>query len=289
MKNSIEIEHLSKSYPNFHLNDVSFVVPEGSIVGLIGENGAGKTTTIKLLLGIIQKESGTVRIFGKNIDQLEVNDFIKEQIGVVMPDSFLSDYMTPQDLENAMCNFFHDWDRAYYQAYVTKMNIPLKKRIRDLSTGMKVKLKIGAALAHHPKLLILDEPTSGLDPIARNEILDTFREFVEDGKHSILLSSHITSDLEHIADYVTFIHKGQIVLNQELDHLLDTYGIVHCSESEFSKIDSKDCLRYQKNKYDYQLLVANRDRFKKKYNVKVVEKPTIENIMLLYIKGEEKK
>jgi len=283
MENVLEIKNLCKKYNGFELKNINIELPKGMIMGLIGENGAGKTTTIKAILNIINKDSGHVKIFGMNAEQKEA----KKDIGVVLDDSFLSEYLSPKDINKIMKNFYTTWNEELYFKYIENFKLPINKISKDYSSGMKMKLKIATALAHNPKLLILDEPTSGLDPVARNEILDIFQDFIQDEEHSILVSSHITSDLEHIADYITFINKGEIVFTKPKDELLEEYGIVKCNEKEFKTLDKNDYIKYKKSKYEYDVLIENKYEFKKKYNVQVIDKPTIEDIMLIYIKGEK--
>ena len=283
MENILEIKNLSKKYDSFELKNINIELPKGTIMGFIGENGAGKTTTIKSILNIINKDSGQIKIFG--LDNKETK--IKEDIGVVLDDSFLSEYLNPLDINKIMKNIYKNWDEKLYFKYLEDFKLSKEKISKEYSNGMKMKLKIAVALSHHPKLLILDEPTSGLDPIARNEILDIFQEFIQDENKGIFVSSHITSDLEHIADYITFINNGEIVLTKTRDELLEIYGIVKCSEEEFKKLDKKDFIKYRKSKYEYEILIENKLEFKKKYDIQVIDKPTIEDIMVIYIKGEK--
>ena len=186
-----------------------------------------------------------------------------------------------------MKQIYQNWDEKLYFGYIENFKLPKNKMVKDFSSGMKMKLKIAVALSHHPKFLVLDEPTSGLDPVARNEILDIFQDFIQDEEHSILVSSHITSDLEHIADYITFISQGEIVLTKTRDELLENYGIVKCSEETFQKIEAKDFVKYKKNRYEYDVLVENKIEFQQKYRDVIVDKPSIEEIMLIFIKGEK--
>ena len=285
MENILEIKNLSKKYKGFELKNVNIKLPKGMIMGFIGENGAGKTTTIKSILNIINRDSGEIKIFG--LDNKENERKIKEDIGVVLDDSFLSEYLNPSDINKIMKNIYKDWDEKLYFKYIEDFKLPKEKISKEYSSGMKMKLKIAVALAHHPKLLILDEPTSGLDPVARNEILDIFQEFIQDENKGIFVSSHITSDLEHIADYITFINNGEIIFTKTRDELLENYGIVKCSEEQFKKIDKKDYIKYKKNRYEYDVLIEDKYEFKKKYDISVIDKPTIEDIMLIYIKGEK--
>ena len=263
MENALEIKNLSKKYEGFELKNINLKLPKGTIMGLIGENGAGKTTTIKAILNVINKDDGQIKIFDKDNQQEEKE--IKEDIGIVLDDSFLSEYLNPTDICKIMKNFYKNWDEKLYFDYIEKFKLPKNKILKEFSSGMKMKLKIATAISHKPKLLILDEPTSGLDPIARNEILDIFQEFIQDEENSILVSSHITTDLEHIADYITFINEGEIVFTKTRDDLLENYGIVKCTEEEFEKIKKEDFVKYKKNRYEYDVLVENKIEFKKKY------------------------
>ena len=285
MENILEIKNLSKKYKGFELKNVNIKLPKGMIMGFIGENGAGKTTTIKSILNIINRDSGEIKIFG--LDNKENERKIKEDIGVVLDDSFLSEYLNPADINKIMKNIYKNWDEKLYFKYIEDFKLPKEKISKEYSSGMKMKLKIAVALAHHPRLLILDEPTSGLDPVARNEILDIFQEFIQDEEHGIFVSSHITSDLEHIADYITFINNGEIIFTKTRDELLENYGIVKCSEEQFKKIDKKDYIKYKKNRYEYDVLIEDKYEFKKKYDISVIDKPSLEDIMLIYIKGEK--
>ena len=286
MKNTIDVKNVSKTYPGFQLDNISFTIPEGMIVGLIGENGAGKTTTLKAILNMIEVD-GDIKVFGKDIKKNE--KAIKEELGVVLDDSFLSEYLTAKQMNKVMKQFYKTWDEDKYFEYLKEFQLPEGKLVKEFSSGMKMKLKIATALSHHPNALILDEPTSGLDPIIRNEILDIFRKYIlEHENRSVLLSSHITTDLEQIADYIIFIHKGKIIFNLPTTDLLENYGIVKCNEQEFQSLEKKDYISYRKDKYSYQVLVSDKDSVKKKYKFAVIDKPSIEDIMLLYVKGESK-
>ncbi len=285
MENILEVKNLCKKYKGFELRNINIEVPKGMIMGLIGENGAGKSTTIKSILNVINRDSGEINIFG--LDNVKNEKQIKEDIGVVLDDSFLSDYLNPTDINKIMKNMYKTWDEKLYFEYIEKFNLPRNKISKEFSSGMKMKLKIAVALSHHPKLLILDEPTSGLDPVARNEILDIFQDFIQDEEHGIFVSSHITSDLEHIADYITFINEGEIVLTKTRDELLENFGIVKCSEEDFKKFDKKDYVKFKRNRYEYDILVEDKVEFARKYDAQIIDKPTIEDIMLIYIKGEK--
>lgn len=285
MENILEVKNLNKSFGDFKLKNININLPKGMIVGLIGENVAGKTTTIKSILNLIKIDSGIINIFGMDIKLNEKK--IKEEIGVVLDNNFFSEFLNPKDINKIMKNIYKNWDEKMYFKYLKDFKLPENKISKEFSSGMKMKLKIAVALSHHPKLLILDEPTSGLDPVARNDILDIFQDFIENGENSIFVSSHITSDLEHIADYIIFINNGEIVFSKTRDELLEKYGIIKCSKTDFEKIDKNDYLKYKMNKYEYDVLVENKDKFKTKYEFKVIDKPTLEDIMLIYIKGEK--
>ena len=284
MENILEAKNLCKKYNQFELKNVNLTLPKGMIMGLIGENGAGKTTTIKSILNLTNS-TGEINIFGLNVKKYDKK--IKQDIGVVLNENFFSEYLNPKDINKIMKNIYKNWDEKLYFKYLEDFKLPQNKISKEFSSGMKMKLKIAVALAHHPKLLILDEPTSGLDPVARSEILDIFQDFIQNGENSIFVSSHITSDLEHIADYITFINDGEIVLSKTRDELLEEYGIVKCSKAEFEKINKKDYVKYKVNRYEYDVLVENKSEFKRKYDFNVIDKPTLEDIMLIYIKGEK--
>ena len=285
MEATIKVKNLNKKYEGFELKNISFEIPEGSIVGLIGENGAGKTTTIKSILNIINSE-GEIQVLGKDIKQNEKE--IKSKLGVVLDDSFLSEYLTPKKINSIMKDFYNTWDKKLFEKYIKLFKLPENKMIKEFSSGMKMKLKIATAISHKPQILILDEPTSGLDPVVRNEILDIFRQFIaEDEKRSILVSTHITTDLEHISDYIMFIKNGEITLNLPTSEILENYGIVKCDEKDFSKISKEDYEYYRKEKYQYEVLVKNKKMIKSKYGISTIDKASIEDIMLFYIKGEK--
>ena len=286
MNKVVEIKNLVKRYDdNFQLGELSLDIPAGEIIGLIGENGAGKTTLIKSILDILIINKGEIKIFGKNLKNKEIN--IKEDIVVVLDNSFFPEVLNAKDINSIMQSIYKTWDNKLYYDYLEKFNIPITSSIKKLSKGMKKKLEIATALAHKPKLLILDEPTSGLDPVVRNEVLDIFLKFIEDEEHTILFSTHITSDLEHIADEIVFIDNGKVLLNKSKDDILDNYGILKCSEEEFNKIDKNDCITYKKNKYNYEILVSDKEKVGKKYKNMVVDKITLEELMVIMIKGEK--
>ncbi len=285
MKNALEISGLTKTYPDFVLDHVSFTVPSGSIVGLIGENGAGKSTTINAALGLVQKEDGVISI----LDREELDRDIKEQIGVVFDGSNYPEILSPRKLNRVMKNIYSSWDEKIYFDLLKQFSLPQDKQIKQFSKGMKMKLAISAALSHHSKLLILDEATSGLDPVVRDDILDMLLDFVQDEEHSILVSSHITSDLEKIADYIVFIHEGKVVFEMPKDELTEQYGIIKCGAAQFEALDKSELIAYRKMDYEWQALVSDRERMQKKYPKAMIVPATIDEIMLLYVKGEGKR
>lgn len=284
MNNILEVKDLKKEYPSFSLKNISFSLPKGMIMGLIGENGAGKTTTIKAITNIIVDYEGDIKVFG--LDLKKDTNKIMEEIGVVLDDIFYPEILTPKDINNSMKGIYKNWDEKMFFDYLDKFSLESNKTIKTFSKGMRKKLEIITAIAHHPKLLILDEPTNGLDPVARCEVIEIFQNFIENGDNSILLSSHNTVDLEHIADYITFINDGEIVLSRTSNELLEQFGIVKCNEKEFKSIAKNDYLKYKKNKYDYELLIENKKEFRKKYDIAVIDNLTIDDLMVIMIKGE---
>lgn len=281
-ENSILVQNLCKSFKDFALDDISFRVPQGRIVGFIGENGSGKSTTINLILNEFKKDSGQIFVLGT--DHTDV--FIKDDIGVVFDECNFHEVFTARDLSKILSGVYRSWDNAVYEAYLKRFKLPLDKPIGSFSKGMKMKLSILCALAHKPKLLILDEATTGLDPVVRDEILDLFLEFIEDEEHSVFFSSHIISDLQKIADYVILIHEGKIVFEEQKDDLVYNYGIIRCGKERFESVSPDDYIAYRQTKLSVECLVNNKDAIKKKYRDMIVDNATLEDIMLFYIKGD---
>lgn len=281
-KFALELKEVSKHYDDFTLDKISFTVPQGSIVGLIGENGAGKSTTINAILGLIKKDHGTITMLGKS----DIDAVCKDNLGVVFDGNNYPDVLTPRQLGNVFENIYGTWDKKKYMELLDKFKLPLNKKIKDFSKGMKMKYSISVAFSHYSKLLILDEATSGLDPIMRDEILDMFLDFIQDEEHSILVSSHITSDLEKVADYIVFIHDGKIVFQKPKDELLENYGIIKCGAKLFEEMDKKEIIAYRKQDYEWQVLVNNRQSAQKKYPNAMIVPASIDEIMLMYVKGE---
>lgn len=285
MNDALIISGLTKTYKDFMLNGVSFSVPCGSIVGLIGENGAGKSTTINAVLGLIQKEAGSICVLGKE----QPDNEIKEQIGIVFDGNNYPEIFSTRKLNRVMKDIYHSWEEHTFLNLLKKFSLPTDKPIKQFSKGMKMKLAIAVALSHNSKLLILDEATSGLDPVIRDDILDILLDFAQDETHSILISSHITTDLEKIADYIVFIHEGQVVFSKLKDELIEQYGIIKCGAAQFEALDKSDIIVYRKMDYEWQVLVADRAAMKKKYPKTLIDSVSIDEIMLLYVKGERGK
>lgn len=285
-ENAIEIKGLTKKYDGFTLDNVTFSVPKGSIMGFIGQNGAGKTTTIKALLNIIEPDAGEINMLGMNLYEHE--EEIKEQMAAVFDEIPFHDNFTANSLNVMMSGFYSGWDENTFFGYVERFGLPRKKKIGKFSKGMKMKLQIAAALSHGAKLLIMDEATTGLDPVVRNEILDIFREYLQDEEHSILMSSHITSDLEKIADSVTFIDKGKILLSGYKDEILENHGVIKCGKADFKALDPADFISARINDFGAEVMVADRAAAKQKYSGLVIEKTTLEDIMLFYVNRDKK-
>ena len=286
MDDILQVKNLYKRYADFLLDDVSFSVPKGAIVGLIGENGAGKSTTINAVLDLIKKDGGTVTFWGK---ELSSSKELKEDVGVVFDSINFYETMTPANIGKISAAAYKQWDESLYRDYLKRFQLPSDKEIKTFSKGMKMKLSIAVALSHKPKLLILDEATGGLDPVMRDDILDVFLEFVQDENHSILMSSHITTDLEKVADYIVFIHHGKVLFSKTKDELRYNYGIIRCGAALFEKIDKAEILAYRKEDYQWNVLVADKEKARRKYKDAVVDDATIDDIMLLYVKGEQAK
>lgn len=286
MEAILELENISKSYPksNFTLDNLSFALPYGSILGFVGENGAGKTTTIGCILNTIHKDRGIVRLFGREMQDEDTT--LREKIGVVYDGDNFPGFWTAKQLSQVMSGFYTFWDHSLFEKYLEEFKLPYTQKIKHFSRGMSMKLAIAAALSHHPQLLILDEATSGLDPIMRDEMLDVFLDFVQEEDHSILLSSHITSDLEKIADYIAFIHDGRLILNAPKDDLIYRYAVLRCTESQFQAMNPADVIAFRKRDFQIDVLVADRKAAEKKYKDVVTDHVSIDEIMLLLVKGE---
>lgn len=282
MSDAIQIKNLCKKYEDFHLENVSFSLPKGSIMGLIGENGAGKTTTIKAVLGLVRKDSGVVRILGHDT----LCPGIREQIGVVFDESSFHDNLTATEVSKIMKKIYKSWNDAEFRSYLKNFHLPEQKTVKEFSRGMKMKLSMAVALAHHAKLLILDEATSGLDPVIRDEILDIFLDFIQEEECSILISSHIISDLDKVADYITFLHEGRVMFSEEKDRLLHEMAVLKCSQNDFALLDPQDVIRYRKNAFGVEVLSSNPQKAARKCTHAVVDPVSLEEIMLFYARGK---
>ena len=284
MTNCIEIKGLCKSYGDFTLRDVDLTVPGGSIMGLIGENGAGKTTTIKCLLGIARPDRGSITVLGR--DMAAYGAEIRQDIGVVLDECFYHDTLRPRDLSPILAPIYRGWDRELYRDCLARYGLPENKLIKEFSRGMKMKLSLAAALAHRPRLLVLDEATAGLDPVVREEILEEFLAFIGDEEHAILMSSHITTDLEKAADYITYLHQGQVALTGSKDDIRDRYGRVACTAAQLEQLGPGDLLRVRRGAFGCEGLTANRAEFQRKYPQLLAEPLSLEDIMVFMERGE---
>ncbi len=292
MDSAISVKNLTKEYDGFLLDHVSFEIPAGTIVGFIGENGAGKSTTMKAMLGLMPIEDGEVTILGHDVKNGEQDGLYKEHIGVVFDECNLPADLYVKYVKKIMKNIYKTWDENKFEQYRKRFSLPENKKIKELSKGMKMKLSIAVALSHDSKVLILDEATSGLDPVVRNEILDIFREFIEKEDHTVFLSSHITSDIEKVADYVMLIHKGKLLLTENKDDLLYRYCVVKCTKEQAKMIPDELVVGKEENHYGVSVLVSDKEKLKSSYFIKeaedienskvIIERASIED-MLLYL------
>ncbi|MBM6842034.1 ABC transporter ATP-binding protein [[Clostridium] spiroforme] len=277
----LELNHVTKKYPDFKLN-CSLTVHPGCITGLIGQNGAGKTTVFKAILDLIRIDSGSIRI-----DDHDQKTYPKENIGVVLADAGFSEFLKIKDIVAILENMYEHFDKAMFMANCQKFALPLNKKISTFSTGMKAKLKVLIALSHQSKLLILDEPTAGLDVLARDEILDLLRDYMlENDERSILISSHISSDLENLCDDIYMIDQGQIILHEDIDTLFNCYALLKTDHDQFNTLDKTYILKYKKEPYGYICLTNQRQFYLENYPEIVIEKNRIDDLFTLMIRGE---
>ncbi len=276
---SVKVEHLNKSYKNFELKDISFRVPQGAVVGVIGENGAGKSTTLNCMLGAVRPDSGDVRVFGKPV--LKLSDAERGNIGAVMGGDGLPSNLTLTQIGKVMEGVFSTWNKSVFESFCRKFSLPDDKPVKNLSRGMRQKLMIAVALSHETSLLVLDEPTAGLDPVARDEILDLFYDYMQDEKRSIVVSSHISSDLEKICDYVVFIHAGRLIFFEEKDALYEKYGVLKCGADEFSAVPKSAVVGYNSTSCGVSALVL-KDKIPPVFKT---ERAEIDDIMLYFVRG----
>ena len=279
----LSVSHLTKTYKDFKLDDVSFTIPRGMIVGLIGENGAGKSTTISAVLNMISIDSGDLRVLDMDFRKQERE--IKQKVGAVLDELHQVPHLYCRDIDSIMKRSYTHWDSSLFKEYLDRFHLPADKQIKELSKGMNVKLNFAIALSHNPEFLILDEATSGLDPVMRDEILDLLQDFVLDENHSVLISSHITSDLDKIADYIIFMHEGRIRFMKSKEEIDNQYGVLNCSSSFFEALSPDDYQAYIKGDYSVQVLVRSKQELLSHFSDLVIERATVEDIMLFYIKG----
>ncbi len=278
--NAIEIKGLCKSYPEFTLDHLNLTLPGGCVMGLVGENGAGKSTTIKLILDMVQRDGGTITVLGR--DNREDMRASREEIGIVLDEMGFPECMNAKQIHKMMRHTYRNWDEAQYFSYLKKLSVPLEKSFGEYSRGMKMKLGIAVALSHHPRLLILDEATSGLDPLVRDNVIEIFGEFTRSEEHSILMSSHIVSDLEKICDYIAFLHRGKLMLCEEKDRLMEEYGVIHCSAQQLAELDSKAVIGKRVSAYGVEAIVC-KDRAPSGFCFSPV---TVEELFIFMAKGE---
>lgn len=281
IRNVIEVKNVTKDYGDFKIDNISFAVPEGSVCGFIGQNGAGKTTTIKAILDVINVDAGEIFVFGQDVKIDSAR--LREDIGVVFDEMGFHEFMTGKDINIMMKNIYKNWDENVFFEYLKKFSLPSKKPCGDFSRGMRMKLQIAVALSHNAKLLIMDEPTSGLDPIVRNEMLQIFREYVIEEDHTILLSSHITGDLEKLADEVVFINGGRIVLAGNKDEILEKHGLLKCKKDELREISDELIVHTEIETFGVTVLVNDKNACAKLYPQMVIEQASLEDIMLFYV------
>ena len=279
----VQLEHVRKKYGSFTL-ELNMQIPEDRIIRLIGANGAGKSTTFKLMLGLIRPDQGSVEVFGRNAEDLGAEQ--KQEIGTVFSDSGFSEYLKVNQLIPVMKRFYPDFREEEFAERCEKFQIPRNKQIRDFSTGMKAKLNVLLALSHGSRLLLLDEPTAGLDVVAREEILDLLREYMEIPGRSIVVSSHISGDLEHFCDDLYMIHEGKIVLHEETDRILEEYGFLKVSDQEYEALDKEYLLRVRKEPFGYSCLTDQKNYYLENHSGIVVEKGSVDEVISMLVKGE---
>ncbi len=278
MENAICIRGLCKHYEDFSLENLNLTVPTGTIVGFVGENGAGKTTTLKAIFGAIRTDGGSIEVLGcTDPDRLD-----KSQIGVVMEDSFFYETLTPRQVNSIMKSLQPGWNSAEFARLLNDYQLPEKKLIKDMSKGMRMKFRLATALAHKPKLLILDEATSGLDPVVRGEVLDYLRDYIQDESHSVLMSSHITSDLEKVADSIAYLHKGRLLFQMDRDELLEKYGVLRCSPEQLEVLDNRLKVATRKTGFTCETLVNDAAAARRALPDAVIDRASIEDIMQFY-------
>ena len=283
--NAIELSHINKSFGDFAIRNLDLTVPSGTICGLVGENGAGKSTTIRLLMGALRPDSGTASVLGTDVSSPEFRE-VKEDVGVVLDEAYFPESLNAVQVGKIMAATYCRWDQKLYDGYLKRFDLPVSKPFKDFSRGMRMKLAIAVALSHSPKLLVLDEATAGLDPIVRDEVLDIFNEFTREEDHSILISSHILSDLEKLCDYIAFIHKGDLLFCEEKDRLLEQYGIFEDSRENLDCLQPEAIVAREENRYGGVRALVKRDLAPAGFGL---EKPSVEDIVLFLVKGAKRR
>lgn len=282
--NAIELRHVSRSFGDFAISDLSFSLPSGCILGLMGENGAGKSTTLRLIMNTLGRDAGEITVLGVDNTTPKFRQ-VKEDIGVVLDEAYFPEVLSVRELKRVLKNSYRNWEEDTFQGYLDRFELPEKKAFRTFSRGMKMKLAIATALSHRPKLLLLDEATAGLDPIVRDQILEVFGEFTRREDHSILICSHIVSDLEKLCDYVAFLHRGKLLFWDEKDRLIEGLGLWSCTPEQLEELDAAAVVGREDSPYGVRALLR-RDLVPEGLEL---EKPSLEDIILLQVKGEKRK
>ncbi len=284
MSNILEIKNLRKEYKDFTLDNISFNLPKGFIMGFIGPNGAGKSTTIKLIMNLVKKNDGEIKVFG--LDNVKYEKDIKQKIGFVYDENYFYEELNLMEMKKIISPFYKNWDNKIFNQYMTDFNLPVKKKIKELSKGMKMKYSLAIALSHSAELIIMDEPTSGLDPVFRSEMLDILCSIIQDENKGILFSTHITTDLEKVADYITFLNKGKIIFSDAKDDILENYSIVKGDKSLLDADTKKEFIGIRENSFGFEALTKNTEKIKRLFkNNSLIEKATLEDIMVYTVKG----
>jgi ABC-type multidrug transport system, ATPase component len=284
MSNILEVKNLRKEYKDFTLDDVSFSLEKGFIMGFIGPNGAGKSTTIKLIMNLIKNDGGSIKILG--LDNIANEKEAKEKIGFVYDENYFYEELTLTEMKKIIAPFYKNWDERAYQKYIKDFNLPAKKKIKELSKGMKMKFSLAMALSHRAELILMDEPTSGLDPVFRSEILDILYSLIQDENKGVFFSTHITTDLEKIADYITFINNGRIIFSRPKDQIFESYAIVKGGRDLLDRDTKKEFIGIRENSFGFEGLTGNIDRVRKIFKSNIlIEKPSLDDIMVYTVKG----
>lgn len=285
MNNILEVKNLSKEYKNFKLDNVSFNLERGYIMGFIGPNGAGKSTTIKLIMNLLKRKSGEIKIFG--LDNIKNEKEVKDRIGFVYDDCYFYQDLKLKEMKNIIAPFYSRWDDSKFKKYMSDFNLDPDKKIKQLSKGMKMKYALAIALSHNAELILMDEPTSGLDPVFRSEILDILYSLIQDESKSVFFSTHITTDLEKIADYITFLNKGKIVFSKSKDEIMESYAVVKGGKNLLNSDTKKLFVSVRENNYGFEALTNEIQNVKNEFKDKVViEKPSLDDIMVYTVKGD---